>query len=194
MVLTYVCDLPVLTEECVVYRHHRTLLWIDYNIIDTIFCQQGGSISCSRINSLDLRFALTRINPMCPDVAGIAHDGSASGQKDWRVVNRRVQHRRARRCGLLYHFSKGHSVAIEFLELTLSGDDCKYIQGAGPSQHHEKYRRADAHPRRSFPKARQQQRYQGRRSNPPIEENFYVVPNPWGQLHHVWHDETERER
>ena len=48
MVLTYRHDFAVTLKKCVVDRHHGTFLWIDYNIIDTVFSQQGRSVSVRR--------------------------------------------------------------------------------------------------------------------------------------------------
>src|SRR5258705_9039551 len=73
MVITYRRDFAVITEECIVDRHHGTFLWIDYNIIDSVFSQQGRSIRCAGINLLNFSFTRAGIDPMRPDMTGVPH-------------------------------------------------------------------------------------------------------------------------
>src|ERR1041385_8503709 len=46
----------------------------------------------------------------------------------------------------------------------------------------------------SAPESCQQQCHDRRRSEPPVKEDFDVVPDPRRELHEVWDDEAERER
>src|SRR5712691_13073310 len=45
----------------------------------------------------------------------------------------------------------------------------------------------------AFPKTREQQSDYRRRSQPPVEKYFHVVPNPWRQLHQIRNDEAQSE-
>ena len=45
----------------------------------------------------------------------------------------------------------------------------------------------------AFPKTGQEQSDYRRRSQPPVEEYFHVVPNPGRQLRDIWNDEAQSE-
>src|SRR6185503_18856525 len=102
-------------------------LWTDDNIIDTVFREQGGSVSAARIYLFDLILARPEIQTVRPDVARITHDRTTASQKDRRVVNRCMQDRRRRRRCFFDGFSEGDAIAIEFLILTLAGEQRKNI-------------------------------------------------------------------
>src|SRR5258706_3587996 len=93
VVLTYFQDFRITTKKIRVHLHHRMFLWIDYNIIDPVFTQQGRGFRPAGIYLFDVPVALAIIDSMRPDVSGIAHHRSPAGQKYRRVVDRRVQDR-----------------------------------------------------------------------------------------------------
>src|SRR5206468_6731863 len=138
MVFTYGRNLGEATEKRIVHRRHRAFLWTNDNIIDSVFCEQGGSIIGPGIDLLNLGLAWARIDSVRPDVTGVAHDRPAAGQKDGCVMYRRVKNRRPRWRLLFHHLRESHTVTIELLIFTLPGDEREYVQTPGESQQYEK--------------------------------------------------------
>src|SRR5436305_7541211 len=157
----------------------------DDNIIDSVFREQGRSVRRARINLPYLLLSRAKVETMRPDVPGISHDRSSAGQIDRGIVNRSVQNCHGCMCQLLNRFSKRNAIAIELLVFTLADQKRKDIQSTSQSQDHEKARGDNSLADVLSPQARQQQRDNWRRYNPPVEKHLDVVPNPRRQLHEI---------
>src|SRR5262245_23167348 len=111
-------------------------LWTDYNIIDSVFREQGGSINCAGIDVLNFLFAWAEIDPVRPNMPRITHHRSTAYQVNRRVMSRRVENRCGGRRYLPNAFCERYAVAIKFLIFTLTSQQGKDVERSGERKQH----------------------------------------------------------
>src|SRR5678815_5798475 len=84
----------------------------------------------SRIDSLDITFSLCKLQPMCPDVSGVAHQRFATSQKHRLVVYSGMNNQGAWGCLQFYEFRKTHTCHVKDSILYRTQGDARYIEGS----------------------------------------------------------------
>src|SRR5947209_8536521 len=182
-VLTCFTDLPEPREEIFVECHAPLphLLAFerpDDDVLDAVLRDERRGFRRACVDALQVGLALRVVNAVRPDVAGVAQECAPPRQVNGVIISRRVQNQRARRRSALNCFGESNLGGVVCLPLDCARRRAPNVKPTRRRLRQKQPQRERPPPGLHPPQTREHERDQRGRSDPPVEQNLYVVPNP----------------